>query len=191
MFLLNVAGLFPSSVAMERIYTAGCEEYSSNVKDECLILSKMGSFGGPLFCFLTVLCGFLNQVVFSHSRLRHAYGPKYSNLSLRVQQHMRLLHVDIVMKLFAFPCMAIPMYMVNVRGCGWSDLFNACFTLSDMAALSTFCLVASIFFDLIYNDNLHGIYMAHHVGTVLMMQVTLTVIMALPTKAKAAITTTA
>lgn len=167
---------------MDRLYASGCQNYTSSVKEECLAMARIGSFAGcQLFCTLLVLYNGLNRYLFSSSRLSKFYGPKYSNRSPRDQRHLRLIHVGLLMSSMAAPSIAIPISMVLWGEYTWLDSFGTGITLADMAIVPVVAFPAWAVFDLIYSEKLPPLYIMHHLGIVLAMEGTATMIMNLPT----------
>lgn len=171
---------------MERLYSSGCRSYADDAQDKCLIMVKVGTFVGTQgFCFLLILCSLLHRYVFSTSRLNLLYGPKYAALPLQEKQHLRLVHVGIVMKSMAAPIMLISIFMVIHGGYTWSDSFGPCVTVFDTVSLSTCLLGASALFDMIYDEGLRPLYVWHHLVMLLAIQGTLALIMSLTTSNEA------
>ncbi|PHH90379.1 hypothetical protein CDD83_3865 [Cordyceps sp. RAO-2017] len=168
---------------MERLYASGCIRYPSHAQEYCFLLTRIATFAGSqLLCLLTVVCALLNQFVFTHARLCRIYGPRFAELGHADRRRLRLLHVGIVMKLSAFLFVAVPAYHVAARGSAWADTCVAGMTMSDMATVAVFSFGALCLFDFIYDDNLRVIYIMHHVGTLVVMQGTLALVMTLPAR---------
>ncbi|KAL4734275.1 hypothetical protein BDV11DRAFT_212952 [Aspergillus similis] len=170
---------------MERLYASGCGRYTSSAREQCLAMTRVGSFAtSQLFCLLFITCSLLHRYVFTSSRLNTLYGPKYSTLPPQDKGHLRLVHVGIVMKFVAVPTMIIPLCIVNLGGYTWSASLKPGFTLLDLTSLSGCSLAASALFDLVFDDGIRPLYISHHLAMLIATHGTTALIMTLPTDNK-------
>ncbi|KAL4880254.1 hypothetical protein BJY04DRAFT_219257 [Aspergillus karnatakaensis] len=167
---------------MNRLYASGCRGYDHHVQDACLAQSKIGSFAvSQLLCALLVLCSLMHKYLFTTARLTRLYGSVYQTAPPQEKQHLRVVHVGVVMKFLAVPTMMVSLSLVHLGGYRWSDYLAPYITVLDLTAFSGCCLGASALFDLIQDDNIRPLYIVHHLVMLLAMQGTGALIMTLPT----------
>ncbi|RAH85468.1 hypothetical protein BO86DRAFT_386403 [Aspergillus japonicus CBS 114.51] len=164
---------------MEPLYASSCHGQFDAIS--CRLLVKSGTFGPTLLVGLTVFCALLTQFVFTPQRLRSIYGTKFAALTPAEQRRVGVLHVGIVMKVWAFVFLAIPSYRILVQGQYWDERgLVPGLTLADMGTTSVMAFGALSLFDLVYSENLRPIYLLHHLGTLAFLHGYLYMVMSLP-----------
>lgn len=150
---------------MDPLYTSACRDQSNSAR--CVEMVKSATFGPFRVLGLTIICALLNHYVFRPLHLGSLYGPKFLYLPREDQRRVSVLHVGILIKIFAFVSLVIPAYRIGIQHGSWSDPgWPSGLTLGDMGTYSSAAFAALGLFDLVYSDNVRIIYVLHHLGTV-------------------------
>lgn len=167
---------------MDPLYTSPCRDQPNSTR--CVEMVKSATFGSFRVLSLTIICALLNHYVFRPVHLGGLYGAKFLSLPREDQKRVSVLHVGILIKIFAFISLAIPAYRIGIEHGSWSDPgWPSGLTLGDMGTYSAAAFAALSLFDLVYSDNVRIIYVLHHLGTVVWLHSVWATFLSLPTTA--------
>ncbi|KAI9934829.1 hypothetical protein AWENTII_005642 [Aspergillus wentii] len=163
---------------MDQFYAIGCRdlllpnETTSIAYQNCVTLTRIGTYVGPLLGIFVLVCVFVTRFFFSPSILTGIYGKSFTSLSPRDQRQFRLHNTWPVLNLIALPFIALPIFQVVLGNREWSDSFfgNSAITFQDSAISSSTLVIALNAYELVYDENLRPLYVFHHVGSLLGLQ---------------------
>ena len=161
------------STVMERLSSAGCNELeNTSLFPFCVTATKLSSYSGIFLSLLFICYVFLNRFVFRSFLLVYVYGEHYSSLQPSKQRLFGLRHLGLVARTVSLVFIIKPAVMLLLFNSRWTDSYfrNSSITLGDMAFLSASFTSAFHIFELIFDDQLKPLLLAHHLGAIVMVQ---------------------
>lgn len=174
---------------MERLNSAGCSSVLSDDELEnnswfpfCVTATTLSSYSGILLSLLFIFYVFLNRFVFRRFLLVYMYGKHYSSLEPSGQRMFCLRHIGVLARTISLVLIIKPAVMLALFNSRWTDSYfrNSSITLGDMAFLSASFTSAFHIFELIFDEQLKPLLLAHHLGAIVLVQAFLPTAASLP-----------
>ncbi|EHA22526.1 hypothetical protein ASPNIDRAFT_36573 [Aspergillus niger ATCC 1015] len=110
------------------------------------------------------------------------YGKHYSSLQPSGQRMFCLRHIGVLARTISLVLIIKPAVMLALFDSRWTDSYfrNSSITLGDMAFLSASFTSAFHIFELIFDEQLKPLLLAHHLGAIVLVQAFLPTAASLP-----------